>query len=51
MASIKIVLAPAKVDVKVIPTVTVTVFPDPVALYELPLMLHWLFCMVEVEPG
>jgi hypothetical protein len=32
LASMKIVLAPAKVDVNVIPTVTVTVFPDPIAL-------------------
>lgn len=39
----KIVLVPAKADVNVIFTVTVTAFPEPVVLYELPLMLHWLF--------
>ena len=47
----KIVLVPAKADVNVISTVIVTVFPDPVLLYELPLTLHWLFWIVEAEPG
>jgi len=51
MASMKIVLVPAKADVNVIFTVTVTAFPEPVVLYELPLMLHWLFCKVPLLPS
>lgn len=46
----KVDFAPAKAGLKVIVTVNVRLFPEPVSVEPLPLSVHWLFCSEADDP-